>query len=858
MSKRTHDRIDEDNPHGSTQDSLQSAPPENLDDWGDALKPLESMIPSFIHPSEDAAIAALFHRVQVPPTHPHSARHKVFKLSAEKEDKLRRILLQHSSNRSASTSLPASVPASSNSVTPVRSESVAQRQLALAQQYKQQRNAFRTALLQPNHPALDSLGYLLEQKVDDARQALALQDQVSQIRVNSYDRFTQKTANLMALLEEERQSIDDPVNPKRPVYLEPNVFGVKLVSPIRLFQHQIEMVRWLKDRESAVHPHYVPGQGGGIMAMEMGLGKTLCIICLIASTLTEQRRQGSPSIYVCPKSLLFQVRQEFVKFTGSQMKLMIYHRDALGSLIDTVTFKDLLTMDVILTTYEGLRGVVSAGMRSDGLRFGRVNRQCVPPSVLSSTEDSETASDIGDNVPGRTAFFKQWLRQAWFRIVLDESHMIREQKTLVFKTICQLKSPRRFCSTGTPLHNSIRDVFSQLMFTGLVIPPNRTKRLGKHTLTELCAWSCLNFVEESVLQDVKLPVKRTQVVYFDLSPNERSVYTFYKLRTIESLESLKQFGVSKEKQTCCALTNFTRMLQVCNSAFISLPADVRASIAPSTAAFTRSNEDSMNLMDLVHRQLPTSTVDSTASTGVNVREFHLFPWMIQRDSDAGIYSSKMRQIVRTVEQIHSEEPAAKILVFTNHVQSLHMVMDAFARAGKTPAQVASIHGGKSMHERHGEVLRFQSDPQTVLLFMTLKTGGTGLNLTEAHHVIFVDPWPTYAPLYQAEKRSHRIGQTQPVFVYYILARNTVEEGVYAKAMERKSEAEDISKVREHGSVISADYIQTLITGEDIQMGRRQELEHQQQQEQSVGQDTEMSSSDAVQQQQLMMFDELLA
>jgi len=83
----------------------------------------------------------------------------------------------------------------------------------------------------------------------------------------------------------------------------------------------------------------------------------------------------------------------------------------------------------------------------------------------------------------------------------------------------------------------------------------------------------------------------------------------------------------------------------------------------------------------------------------------------------------------------------------------------------------------STRDRQAEVDRFQSTPELPFFLISLKAGGVGLNLTAADYVIHVDPWWNPAVEMQATDRTHRIGQTKPVFVYKLITKDTVEEKI---------------------------------------------------------------------------------
>ena len=91
------------------------------------------------------------------------------------------------------------------------------------------------------------------------------------------------------------------------------------------------------------------------------------------------------------------------------------------------------------------------------------------------------------------------------------------------------------------------------------------------------------------------------------------------------------------------------------------------------------------------------------------------------------------------------------------------------------ALVSVVDG--STTDRAGVVRAFQEDPAVSVMLLSLKAGGTGLNLTAADHVFLLDPWWNPAAEDQAADRAHRIGQERPVFVHRLVAENTVEERI---------------------------------------------------------------------------------
>jgi len=133
-------------------------------------------------------------------------------------------------------------------------------------------------------------------------------------------------------------------------------------------------------------------------------------------------------------------------------------------------------------------------------------------------------------------------------------------------------------------------------------------------------------------------------------------------------------------------------------------------------------------------------------------------------------SPKFDVLLETIENLHSE--GHKALIFSQFVQTLHLLQ---AELDQRHIPYAYLDG--QTDNRQAQVDLFQNDPSIPLFLISLKAGGVGLNLTAADYVIHIDPWWNPAVEMQAADRAHRIGQDKPVFIYKIIARNSVEEKI---------------------------------------------------------------------------------
>ena len=163
-------------------------------------------------------------------------------------------------------------------------------------------------------------------------------------------------------------------------------------------------------------------------------------------------------------------------------------------------------------------------------------------------------------------------------------------------------------------------------------------------------------------------------------------------------------------------------------------------------------------------------------------------------------SGKFEKLKAMLEEIIDE--GHRILLFSQFVDMLDLIKGWLEREG-IPYEYLT---GKTK-DRQGAVERFNSTPSIPIFLISLKAGGTGLNLTGADYVIHYDPWWNPAVEDQATDRAYRIGQTKKVFVYRLITKNTVEEKIQ-KIKGRKRDLVD--------SVVSIDRnITKSLTMEDL-------------------------------------------
>ncbi|HZH03095.1 MAG TPA: DEAD/DEAH box helicase, partial [Myxococcaceae bacterium] len=150
------------------------------------------------------------------------------------------------------------------------------------------------------------------------------------------------------------------------------------------------------------------------------------------------------------------------------------------------------------------------------------------------------------------------------------------------------------------------------------------------------------------------------------------------------------------------------------------------------------------------------------------------------EPESRVASSKMKQLLRLVEELREE--GHRCLVFSQFTSHLALVRGELERVGVRYLYL----DGETPAARRGELVRAFQGGEGEVFLISLKAGGTGLNLTAADYVIHLDPWWNPAVEDQATDRAHRIGQTNPVTVYRLVAQGTIEEQILAMHEDKRA------------------------------------------------------------------------
>jgi len=327
------------------------------------------------------------------------------------------------------------------------------------------------------------------------------------------------------------------------------------------------------------------------------------------------------------------------------------------------------------------------------------------------------------------------LKEYYFHyVILDESQAIKNPSSNIAKSVRKLKSRFRLILSGTPLENSTLDLWSQMSFVnpGLLGTENFFKK------------------------EFQYPIEKKQ----DLDKTKR-LHTIIKPFILRRKKSqvAKDLPEKVENITYCSMTPEQE------EKYEEVKSHFRNQILENIEKKGKNKSQFLLLQGLTQ-----------------LRQIANHPKMVDQDYEHG--SGKLEDIKHMIESALTEKH--KILIFSQFVKHLDIVR---AYLNDQKLQYSYLDG--STRDRQKQVERFQNDDSIRLFLISLKAGGLGLNLTKADYVFLLDPWWNPAIEAQAVDRAHRIGQTNTVFTYKFITRNSVEEKILALQKNKMKLASDL-------------------------------------------------------------------
>ncbi len=327
--------------------------------------------------------------------------------------------------------------------------------------------------------------------------------------------------------------------------------------------------------------------------------------------------------------------------------------------------------------------------------------------------------------------------QTYSWVILDEAQFIKNTKSKVTEVLCRLKSEHRLCLTGTPLENHLRELWSLFHFLMPGI-------LGERDYFKRQFSTPIEVDGNSTKQEVLM----------------RRVRPFLLRR--KKSDVVKELPPKTEIQRRIEMTGRQR--------------DIYESVR---LAMHKKEQQEISERGLARSQI--IILDAI----MKLRQICCDPRLAKLEEEGltNQHSAKLAQLVALLPDMIAD--GHRILVFSQFTSMLKLMSPALQRAG---LDFVTLTG--STRNRAQCVEAFQAG-RVPLFLISLRAGGTGLNLTEADTVIHYDPWWNPAVESQATDRAHRIGQQRPVFVYKLIAEDSVEEKIVAMQKQKAALAENI-------------------------------------------------------------------
>jgi SNF2 family DNA or RNA helicase len=411
---------------------------------------------------------------------------------------------------------------------------------------------------------------------------------------------------------------------------------------------------------------------GGCLADDMGLGKTLQTITLLESVYSQQ---FPASLIVVPKSLLHNWQNELRKFAPN---LKIYIHSGSDRHKSEQIKKLFDSYQVIITSYGMVRADVD-----------------------------------------------YMAKYAFYYLILDESQYVKNPGSITYQAIKKLHSTHKLSLTGTPIENSLIDLWAQFNFINPDLLGNlyafkknyiykihkEKSKESQEILQRLIHPFLLRRTKEEVTPE--LPPLSQEIVYCDMTEEQEKVYIAEKNSIRNRLLENRELFV---KNNFAALQSLSRLRLLSNHPVMTYP------------------------------------------------QYH---------GDSG----KFDQILLYFEDIRAN--GHKVLIFSSFVKSLKIIAKSFDEKGW---KYAMLIGETEKQEK--EINRFTQNKDVNAFLISLRVGGTGLNLTEADYVFIIDPWWNPAVEMQAVSRAYRIGQSKKVMAYRFISSHSIEEKIISLQEEK--------------------------------------------------------------------------
>ncbi|KAK2588871.1 hypothetical protein KPH14_001736 [Odynerus spinipes] len=496
---------------------------------------------------------------------------------------------------------------------------------------------------------------------------------------------------------------------REPVHMVDNLYKVPQSIWKRLYRYQKVSVQWLWELHSR--------SLGGLLGDEMGLGKTIQVIAFLAGLdcsellSDEGRFRGlGPTLIVCPATLMEQWVKHFHDWWPI-LRVAVLHQCGTYDVDPESLISSLATGGILITSYSGM------------LKH---------KNLLINTQ--------------------------WHYVILDEGHKIRNPQAKISKAVKEFSTPHRLLLTGSPMQNSLKELWSLFDFIlpgklgtlpvfleHCAVPITRGGYANATALQQATALQVATMLKDTITpyllrrtktdvqHHVNLPEKNEQVLFCSLTDEQRKLYKKYLLSEdvsfiLHEKNSFQESGRYKAR----LLIALSVLRKICNHP------------------------------DLY---LYTNEIDSDEDIDLKEEDLEKFGYWKR--------AGKM-VVVHSLLKIWKKQ-GHRVLLFTQGRQMMHILESLLQRENHSYLR---MDGTTPMSQRQETIRTFNNTTSYFVFLLTTRVGGLGVNLTGADRVVIYDPDWNPATDAQARERAWRIGQDKNVTIYRLITAGTIEEKIY--------------------------------------------------------------------------------
>lgn len=606
-----------------------------------------------------------------------------------------------------------------------------------------------------------------------------------------------------------------------------------------MLPHQLQALKWLLDQEN---PHPPPSgcnnavqlwkrhdiianaftnlatnhsirempsfASGGILADDMGLGKTLEMISLIVAD-AERNGRGT-TLVVAPLSVMsnWSVQIENHVRKNKALSVYIYHGSARVAMNPT----DFGQFDVVITTYQTL---ASDYMPKDKGTSGKLPERNLRTSGLYSVK--------------------------WRRVILDEGHNIRNPSSKGAAACNALIARSKWVLTGTPIVNSLKDLYSLLRFIGvtggleqievfnsvLVRPLKQGDSSATFLLQAIMTAFTLRRRKDMAFIDLRLPKLDEYVHRIDFTAKERERYEAFYMQAKNMLKSVENMGhnggESRSQQYAHLLEILLRMRQCCNhwelcservtnlmsqlerqKTVVMTPENAKA-LQEALQLQIESQEDCPICFETLHNPVITNCGHFFGRGCIMraIEDQHRCPMCraelrdesvlvgpaieggdqeADNEMDLMASSSKLECMMEILAATRLSGKGEKTIIFSQWTRFLDIVQ---ARLDREGYKYCRLDGTMAALKRDAALEALENDDKCTIMLASLGVCAVGLNLTAANQIVLSDTWWAPAIEDQAVDRVHRLGQKRETRVFRLVMDGSIEEKTIVVQAEKR-------------------------------------------------------------------------